>query len=60
MEYKKPALKAEKFSLSGAFLAEELSSLEDDLPGFHDDDNTGPGPGSEIITDIFESIFIID
>ncbi len=59
MEYKKPTLKAEKFSLSGAFLAEELSVVEDELPGFHDDDNTGPGPASEIITDIFESIFDI-
>jgi hypothetical protein len=45
--------------LSGAFLAEELNAAEDDLPGFHDDDNTGPGPASEIITDIFESIFDI-
>lgn len=60
MKYKKPVISLQKFSLSGAFLAEELSAVEDELPGFHDDDNTGPGPGSEIITDIFKSIFIID
>ncbi len=60
MEYKKPTLKAEKFSLSGAFLAEELSVVEDELPGFHDDDNTGPGPGSEVIQHIFETIFSLD
>ena len=56
MEYKKPALKAEKFTFSNAYLADELSTAEE-LPGFHDDDNTEPGPAVEIITDIFETIF---
>lgn len=61
MKYSKPDLTAQKFTLSAALLADELSVTEDvNPPGFHDDDNTGTGPGSEIITQIFENIFSID
>ena len=59
MEYKKPQIKAEKFTLQDALLAEELSAAEDNLPGFHDDDNTIGGPGQEIISHIFETVFDI-
>ncbi len=59
MKYKKPKIYIKKFTLSDALLAEELSAQDDSLPGFYDDDNTTPGPGSEIITQIFENIFDI-
>ena len=61
MKYTKPKLTAQKFTLSRALLADDLSIAEDiNPPGFHDDDNTGTGPGSEIIPQIFENIFSID
>ena len=59
MEYKKPQIKAERFTLQDALLAEELSATEDTLPGFHDDDNTPGGPGQEIVSHIFETVFDI-
>ena len=59
MKYIKPLLAAQKFTTSDTFLADELSAAEDELPGFHDDDNTGTGPGSEVVQQIFENIFDI-